>query len=99
MLNFIEILLTFIEFDNGNINHRGWFRRGGMRALAEAGCKVTVIDRRDHIRGNAFDLKDEHGILIHQYGPHIFHTNNERIFSYLSKFTEWRPYEHRVLGG
>lgn len=68
------------------------------RELAEAGCKVTVIDRRDHIGGNAFDLKDKHGILIHQYGPHIFHTNSERIFNYLSKFTEWRPYEHRVLG-
>lgn len=66
------------------------------RELAEAGHQVLVIDRRDHIAGNAFDLKDEHGILIHQYGPHIFHTNSERIFNYLSKFTEWRHYEHRV---
>ena len=68
------------------------------RELAEAGHKVLVIDRRDHIAGNAFDVKDEYRILIHQYGPHIFHTNSERIFSYLSKFTEWRPYEHRVRG-
>lgn len=68
------------------------------RELAEAGHQVLVVDRRDHIAGNAFDAKDEHGILIHQYGPHIFHTNSERIFNYLSQFTQWRPYEHRVRG-
>lgn len=68
------------------------------RELAEAGHEVTIIDKRSHIAGNAYDVKDEHGILIHQYGPHIFHTNSERIFNYLSKFTEWRPYEHRVRG-
>ena len=68
------------------------------RELAEAGHKVLVIDRREHIAGNAYDVKDEHGILIHQYGPHIFHTNSERIFNYLSQFTQWRPYEHRVRG-
>ncbi|MDY6536457.1 UDP-galactopyranose mutase [Acinetobacter faecalis] len=68
------------------------------RELAEAGHEIFVVDRRDHIAGNAFDVKDEHGILIHQYGPHIFHTNNERIFNYLSKFTEWYQYEHRVRG-
>ncbi|MDY6529232.1 UDP-galactopyranose mutase [Acinetobacter faecalis] len=68
------------------------------RELAEAGHQIIVVDRRDHIAGNAFDVKDEHGILIHQYGPHIFHTNSERIFNYLSKFTEWYQYEHRVRG-
>ena len=68
------------------------------RELAEAGHKVLVMDRRKHIAGNAYDVKDEHGILIHQYGPHIFHTNSERIFNYLSQFTEWRLYEHRVRG-
>ena len=68
------------------------------RELAEAGHKVLVMDRRKHIAGNAYDVKDEHGILIHQYGPHIFHTNSERIFNYLSQFTQWRPYEHRVRG-
>ena len=68
------------------------------RELAEAGHQVLVVDLRDHIAGNAYDVKDEHGILIHQYGPHIFHTNSERIFNYLSQFTEWRLYEHRVLG-
>jgi len=56
------------------------------RELAEAGHKILVLDKRNHIAGNAYDAKDEHGILIHQYGPHIFHTNSERIFNYLSKF-------------
>lgn len=68
------------------------------RELAEAGHQVLVVDCRDHIAGNAFDVKDKHGILIHQYGPHIFHTNSERIFKYLSKYTEWYQYEHRVRG-
>ncbi|MHA3082692.1 UDP-galactopyranose mutase [Acinetobacter sp. ANC 5383] len=68
------------------------------RELAEAGNQVLIVDRRDHIGGNAYDVKDSHEILIHQYGPHIFHTNSERIFSYLSQFTQWRPYEHRVRG-
>jgi UDP-galactopyranose mutase len=68
------------------------------RELADAGNEVDVIDRRPHIAGNAFDEVDAHGILVHRYGPHIFHTNGERIFEYLSRFTEWRPYEHRVQG-
>jgi UDP-galactopyranose mutase len=67
------------------------------RLASEHGAKVLVIDRRPHIGGNAYDRLDEAGILIHQYGPHIFHTNSDRIFDYLSRFTEWRPYEHRVL--
>lgn len=65
--------------------------------LAAAGRKVLVIDKREHIGGNAFDRLDEHGLLIHEYGPHIFHTNSAPVFEYLSQFTEWRPYEHRVL--
>lgn len=68
------------------------------RELAEAGHCITIIDKRPHIAGNAFDVKNDHGILIHQYGPHIFHTNSERIFNYLSKYTEWYKYEHRVRG-
>lgn len=68
------------------------------RELAEAEHQVTIIDKRNHIGGNAFDSYDSQGVLIHNYGPHIFHTNSERIFNYLSQFTEWRPYEHRVLG-
>lgn len=68
------------------------------RKLADAGSKVLIIDRRPHIAGNAYDELDEHGVLVHRYGPHIFHTNGERIFEYLSRFTEWHPYEHRVRG-
>ena len=67
------------------------------RQLADAGKKVLVIDKRDHIGGNAYDYVNEHGVRIHKYGPHIFHTNSDRVFEYLSRFTEWRPYEHRVL--
>lgn len=65
--------------------------------MAQHGFQVLVIDKRPHIGGNAFDTLDQHGVLIHPYGPHIFHTNGERIVEYLSQFTEWRPYEHRVL--
>jgi UDP-galactopyranose mutase len=66
------------------------------RLAADGGCRVLVIDRRPHIAGNAFDHFDAAGILIHQYGPHIFHTNSAVVFDYLSRFTQWRPYEHRV---
>lgn len=65
--------------------------------LAAQGFTVLVVDRRPHIGGNAFDTLDRHGVLIHPYGPHIFHTAAERIYRYLSMFTKWRPYEHRVL--
>jgi len=68
------------------------------RELADAGHRVLVIDKRPHLAGNAYDELDAHGVLVHRYGPHIFHTNGERIFQYLSRFTEWRPYEHRVRG-
>lgn len=61
------------------------------------GKKVLLIDRRSHIAGNAYDHPDEAGILVHRYGPHIFHTNSEQVFQYLSQFTSWRGYEHRVL--
>ena len=61
------------------------------------GKKVLLVDRREHVGGNAYDVLDGHGILIHRYGPHIFHTNSEEVFQYLSAFTTWRPYEHRVL--
>jgi UDP-galactopyranose mutase len=61
------------------------------------GQRVLVVDKRSHIGGNAYDRHDDAGILIHPYGPHIFHTNSADIFEYLSQFTEWRPYQHRVL--
>jgi len=67
------------------------------RLARVAGQRVLVIDRRDHIAGNAYDYTDEHGVLVHKYGPHIFHTNAEKVVEYLSRFTEWRPYEHRVV--
>lgn len=66
------------------------------RELADAGQGVILIDRRSHIGGNAHDAYDAHGVLIHPYGPHIFHTNSERIFRYLSRFTDWHGYAHRV---
>jgi len=65
--------------------------------LSENGYTVLVVDKRNHIGGNAFDVKDMHGVLIHPYGPHIFHTNSEKVFNYLSRFTKWRFYEHKVL--
>ena len=66
------------------------------RILAEKGFLIDVIDRRDHIAGNAYDYKHESGITVHKYGPHIFHTSNQRVIKFLSKFTEWIPYEHKV---
>lgn len=66
------------------------------RLACGSGKKVLMIDRRSHIAGNAFDHYDDHGLLVHKYGPHIFHTNSREVFSYLSRFTEWRSYEHRV---
>ena len=59
--------------------------------------KVLIIDKRSHIGGNAFDHYNKDGILVHKYGPHIFHTNSREVFDYLGKFTDWRPYEHKVL--
>jgi len=67
------------------------------RFAADSGKRVLVIDRRPHIAGNAYDRRDDAGLMIHQYGPHIFHTNSDAIVDYLSRFTDWRPYEHRVL--
>lgn len=67
------------------------------RMASQAGKRVVVLDKRSHVAGNCFDRRDEHGILIHQYGPHIFHTNRPEVVSYLSQFTDWLPYEHRVL--
>jgi UDP-galactopyranose mutase len=67
------------------------------RLAAQRDDRVLVIDRRDHVAGNAFDEPDAAGVLVHRYGPHIFHTNSEAVFAHLSRFTDWRPYEHRVL--
>lgn len=67
------------------------------RLASKANKKVLLIDKRNHIAGNTFDYYNSDGILVHKYGPHIFHTNSKEVFDYLSKFTEWRPYEHHVL--
>lgn len=66
------------------------------RLASAHGRRVLIVDRRPHIGGNAFDCYDDAGVLIHRYGPHIFHCNAPEIFNYLSRFTEWRPYQHRV---
>lgn len=67
------------------------------RLASQLNKRVLLVDRRMHIGGNAYDEKDAGGVLMHRYGPHIFHTNSDEIAAYLSKFTQWRPYEHRVL--
>ena len=67
------------------------------RLATQAGKKILIIDKREHIAGNAFDYYNNDGLLIHKYGPHIFHTNSKDVFEYLDQFTEWRPYEHKVL--
>jgi UDP-galactopyranose mutase len=67
------------------------------RRLADAGRRVLVLDQRPHVAGNAFDERDAYGVLIHSYGPHLFHTNSQLVVDFLSRFTAWRPYEHRVL--
>lgn len=67
------------------------------RLATQHDAHVLIIDKRPHVAGNAYDHADQAGVLIHQYGPHIFHTNSDEIVDYLSQFTQWRPYEHRVL--
>src|SRR5881394_2822900 len=67
------------------------------RLASGSGKQVLLCDRRTHIGGNAYDHYDDAGVLVHRYGPHIFHTNSKDVFEYLSRFTAWRPYEHRVL--
>lgn len=67
------------------------------RLASQHNKKVLIIDKRNHIGGNAYDHYNDDGILVHKYGPHIFHTNSKEVFEYLSQFTEWRSYEHRVL--
>ena len=67
------------------------------RIASQLGKKVLVVERRNHIGGNAYDHYDDNGIMVHRYGPHLFHTNSEKVWRYLSQFTEWHPYYHRVL--
>jgi UDP-galactopyranose mutase len=67
------------------------------RLAADAGKRVLICDKRPHIGGNAYDCYDDAGVLVHRYGPHIFHTNSKDVYDYLSRFTEWRQYQHRVI--
>ena len=67
------------------------------RLFAESGKDVIVLDKRENIGGNAYDCYNKNNILIQPYGPHIFHTNEKKVFEFLSRFTEWNKYEHRVL--
>lgn len=73
---------------------------GGVvaRELAERGEKVKIIEKRNHIGGNCYDEYDEFGVLVHKYGPHIFHTNKKEVYDYLSRFTKWYDYQHEVVG-
>jgi UDP-galactopyranose mutase len=66
------------------------------RLASQLGLRVLVVERRAHIGGQAHDRHDDHGLLVHPYGPHIFHTQSNAVVEYLSRFTDWRPYEHRV---
>lgn len=68
------------------------------RVLAENGFSVTIIEQRDTVSGNLYDYLDENGIMVQQYGPHIFHTNEQKVYDFLSRFTQWQKYEHRVVG-
>ncbi len=68
------------------------------RIASQLNQRVLLVEQRNHIGGNAYDYYDEHGVLVHQYGPHIFHTNAKHVWDYLSNFTAWRPYYHQVLG-
>lgn len=68
------------------------------RVLAEHGKKVKVVENRPHVGGNCYDEKDSHGVLIHKYGPHIFHTDDKAVYDFLSRFTEWDGYQHEVVG-
>ncbi len=67
------------------------------RIAGVLGGKVLVAEKRGHVAGNAFDYTDEHGVLVQKYGPHVFHTNDRKVFEYLSGFTEWNKYEHKVV--
>lgn len=73
---------------------------GGVvaRVLAERGEKVKIIEKRNHIGGNCYDEYDKYGVLVHKYGPHIFHTNNKEVYDFLSQFTKWYDYQHEVVG-
>ena len=92
-----KVVIELPQFDTLVIG-AGFAGATAARELAERGGKrVLLCERRSHVGGNVYDRLDAVGVLIHQYGPHIFHTNNRRVFDYLSRFTQWRDYQHRVI--
>ncbi len=93
-----EILTSGADAPDAVVVGAGFAGAVVARELAErAGKKVLVLEQRPHVGGNAYDTLDESGVLIHAYGPHIFHTTSERAYTYLSQFTSWRDYQHEVL--
>ena len=82
----MKILVVGAGFSGAVIAHQ----------LAKAGHDIIVIDERDHIGGNAYDYTNDKGIRIHKYGPHLFHTNNKKLFDWVTQFDEWVPYKHKV---
>lgn len=84
-----DIIIVGCGFSGAVIAHK---------MAVEKGKRVLILDKRDHIAGNMYDKINDHGVLIHQYGPHIFHTNSDEVYRFLSRFTEWNEYHHRVLG-
>ncbi len=101
----VQSLPTSAKWPKPKAKHYDWLIVGAgfagsvmaERLAAGSGQKVLVVDRRPHIAGNAFDERNNVGQLYHKYGPHLFHTNSADVFEYLSRFTKWRNYEHRVL--
>jgi len=87
-----------IEYMNTLIIGCGFAGATVARKLAEQGQKVKIIEKRNHIGGNCYDCFDDYGILVHQYGPHIFHTNSQEVYEFLSQFTSWYNYSHEVVG-
>ena len=82
----MKILVVGAGFSGAVIAHQ----------LAKAGHDIVVIDERDHIGGNAYDYKNDKGIRVHKYGPHLFHTNNKKVYDWITQFDEWVPYRHKV---
>jgi UDP-galactopyranose mutase len=92
----LETICGFDDVTGINCVGAGFAGIVAARGLADAGFCVHVTEQRLHIGGNSYDELDSAELRVHRYGPHIFHTNSERVFRYLSQFTEWYPYEHRV---
>ena len=97
-VNYADFRDIAIEDYDAVVVGSGFAGAVSARQLAEeGGLRVLVIEKRAHIAGNMYDEYDEAGVLVHRYGPHIFHTNDQRAYDYLARFTEWSSYQHRVL--